>query len=54
VLLPLVVLATIAVSDISFRFVERPAMRLRHRTPRAAAAPEQAPPAAAVPATAPA
>ncbi|MEA2366573.1 MAG: hypothetical protein QOI32_2085 [Thermoleophilaceae bacterium] len=52
VLLPLVVLATLAVSDISFRFVERPAMRLRHTTPRPAAAPEQAPPAAAIPATA--
>jgi peptidoglycan/LPS O-acetylase OafA/YrhL len=52
VLLPLVLLATLAASAISFRFVERPAMRLRHVSPRATAAPEQAPPAAAVPATA--
>jgi peptidoglycan/LPS O-acetylase OafA/YrhL len=52
VLLPLVVLATLAVSAISFRFVERPAMRLRHSGPRATAAAEQAPPAAAVPAVA--
>jgi peptidoglycan/LPS O-acetylase OafA/YrhL len=43
-LLPLVLLGTVAVAELSWRFVERPAMRLR--SPRAVAAAEAAPPAA--------
>jgi peptidoglycan/LPS O-acetylase OafA/YrhL len=49
-LLPLVLVATIVVAMISFRLVEKPAMRLRHRTSRPAGTPEHAPPAAPVPA----
>ena len=43
-LLPLVLLGTVAVAELSWRFVERPAMRLQ--SPRAVAAAEAAPPAA--------
>ena len=48
-LLPMVLASTLVVAMISFRLVEKPAMRLRHRTTRPAA-PEHAPPAAPVPA----
>ncbi len=48
-LLPLVLASTLVVAMISFRLVEKPAMRLRHRTSKPAA-PEHAPPAAPVPA----
>jgi peptidoglycan/LPS O-acetylase OafA/YrhL len=51
-LVSLVLLASCAVAAVSFRLVERPAMRLRAgSSPRPAAAPEEAPPAAPVPAT---
>jgi peptidoglycan/LPS O-acetylase OafA/YrhL len=49
-LLALVIPATLVVSALSYRFVERPAMRLRDRGPRRAPAAEEAPPATAVPA----
>lgn len=49
-LVPLVLIASFAVAAVSFRFVERPAMRLRHRTRQPAPAPEEAPPATRVPA----
>ena len=45
-LLPLVLLGTIVVAELSWRFVERPAMRLRSRSRPAVAAAEAAPPAA--------
>ncbi len=46
-LLPLVLLATLVAAELSFRFVERPAMRrLRHQAGRASVAAENAPPAA--------
>jgi peptidoglycan/LPS O-acetylase OafA/YrhL len=49
-LVPLVLSASFAVAAVSFRLVERPAMRLRHRSGRAATTPEEAPPATPVPA----
>lgn len=49
-LVPLVLAASFAVAAVSFRLVERPAMRLRHRSRPATPAPEEAPPAARVPA----
>jgi peptidoglycan/LPS O-acetylase OafA/YrhL len=57
VLLPLVIATSLVAAGLSYRFVERPAMRLRHRaagrpprTTEAPPAPEEAPPAAGVPA----
>jgi peptidoglycan/LPS O-acetylase OafA/YrhL len=50
-LLPLVVLTTLVVSALSYRLVEQPAMRLRHRANRRTAPAEEALPAAAIPAT---
>jgi peptidoglycan/LPS O-acetylase OafA/YrhL len=44
VLLPLVVVTSLAVAALSYRFVERPAMRLRDRGPRTAPSAETAPP----------
>jgi peptidoglycan/LPS O-acetylase OafA/YrhL len=49
-LLPLVLMASVAVGAISYKLVERPAMQLRHRGSRrsGAAAAEEAPPASPV------
>ena len=49
-LLPLVIAVTLAVAALSYRFVERPAMRLRDPGPRRTPAAEDAPPAAPQPA----
>ena len=50
VLLPLVIVTSFAVAALSFRFVERPAMRLRDTRARRAPSAEEAPPATRVPA----
>jgi peptidoglycan/LPS O-acetylase OafA/YrhL len=49
-LLPLVIASSLAAAALSYRFVERPAMRLRDRGPRRTPAAEEAPPAGRVPA----